>query len=212
MIGGTFCHQDPGRLLEQTADCFPFCARCTGIYTGILMSACAAFVFSRINYRNERVNTNKLLATGLFAAFCTLPMQIDGAGNIFKIWDTLPLLRMLTGGAFGFALAFIYGIICHENEKSKNYFKFVRSYSFTASVFLLIQILLIIFFSFIYLNLSYGALLVVTAVVSLYTAVNLLFTRSFQIKKSKSVIISAFFCITYIYAAAGIKNFFFVGV
>ena len=90
------CHGMPSRSFELFGATMPICARCTGVYLGLL-AAPALFAF--LPRLNEGV-----LRIGLFAA--AMPMAIDGVTQAMRFRESTNGLRIVTGivAAFAFGL------------------------------------------------------------------------------------------------------------
>lgn len=92
-----FCHRRPDRTLSFKGRYFPVCARCTGIYIGILLILLLNY-FIDLNY-----------GTDLFFLPLVLmvPMAIDGATQLLKWRESRNWIRVMTGLLFGIG----YGLI-----------------------------------------------------------------------------------------------------
>ena len=76
-IGSAVCHRMAERSFLWGQGTMPLCARCTGIYVGVLLALFTA-------------------VTGL-----TLTIGIDGLGSYFGFWESNQLLRVLSGSLVG---------------------------------------------------------------------------------------------------------------
>ena len=89
------CHGQLDRAFEIAETAMPICARCTGIYGGILLGA-ITLSFAPI-VRRRRL----LFLVGMAIA---LPMVIDGLMQLFGFWATGEVARSVTGLLFGIGL------------------------------------------------------------------------------------------------------------
>ncbi len=100
------CHQLPGRSLYINSVPLAVCSRCTGIYTALFATvAILPFFFTF-------VIKVKLYIMRVFV-LASLAVVIDGVANLFHVWDTSHLLRLLTGVIWGMATGalLIYSLI-----------------------------------------------------------------------------------------------------
>ena len=114
-IGGAVCHQLPDRTVLLDGTLLPFCARCTGIYLGFVLSVGYFYV-------QKRYFGNKLLkGIQIFiAAFCFLPFMLDGMGSYIGIWQSNNLARILTGLPAGVSLPYFFILIKNFNIDEEN--------------------------------------------------------------------------------------------
>lgn len=94
------CHGQVDRAFEIAGTAMPICARCTGIYTGMIVGA--LWLFLAPFERREKLR----FVAGLAIA---LPMVVDGFMQMFGVWATGNLPRSLTGLFFGIGLVLIAG-------------------------------------------------------------------------------------------------------
>lgn len=87
------CHGRPERSLAIADVAMPICARCVGIYAGLL-AGLAAFVV--IPYLRERV-------VRPFALAAVVPLAIDGLTQLAGLRESTNELRIVTGVIAGFA-------------------------------------------------------------------------------------------------------------
>ena len=87
------CHGRPERSLAMFDVAMPICARCVGIYAGLL-AGLAAFVL--IPYLRERVIRP-------FALAAVVPLAIDGLTQLAGIRESTNELRIVTGVIAGLA-------------------------------------------------------------------------------------------------------------
>ena len=90
------CHGITRRCLTMFGTPMPVCARCTGIYIGMIAGLAAFALFRRIE---ERV-----LRMCLYMA--ALPIAIDGITQAAGLRESTNTLRMVTG----FIVAFAFGV------------------------------------------------------------------------------------------------------
>jgi len=94
------CHQRPDRSFYAFGYPWAVCARCSGIYLGILLGL-LAYPFRR---GFDILRLPKLSALALVSA----PIALDAAANILGFWNSGPLLRLATGLLWGLILPFYF--------------------------------------------------------------------------------------------------------
>ena len=82
----TFCHRRPERTLKIRGRYLPVCARCTGIYAGMLVFFSLQF-FSEFNYGLNL----------FFVSILLLPMALDGTTQLLKLRESTNVIRLITG-------------------------------------------------------------------------------------------------------------------
>lgn len=87
------CHGRPERSLAIMDVPMPICARCVGIYAGLLIGLAA---FWLIPYLRERV-------VRPFALAAVVPLAIDGLTQLAGLRESTNELRIVTGVVAGFA-------------------------------------------------------------------------------------------------------------
>ena len=107
-VGSGLCHQIPARSLFFNDVQLPLCARCTGIYVGFI----TAFLILAFTYRSMTRQGGLSRFFYPVAAVLVLPMVYDGFSSYLGFRATTNGLRLVTGAAFGAALApIIYALI-----------------------------------------------------------------------------------------------------
>jgi uncharacterized membrane protein len=105
-VGYAICHRMDGRSLHLGDRPLPLCARCTGIYLGVLLGT---VVLGLIAPRNGRLSPWPIMAVlGLFVAL----MGVDGVNSYLTLFPRAPhlyepqnWLRVITGTFNGLAIA-----------------------------------------------------------------------------------------------------------
>ncbi|HVG23566.1 MAG TPA: DUF2085 domain-containing protein [Thermoanaerobaculia bacterium] len=87
------CHGIPSRCLELFGAPMPLCARCVGIYGGMLAGIVA---FCAVPLLRERVMR-------AFAFAAATPLAIDGLTQLFGLRESTNPLRLATGAIAGLA-------------------------------------------------------------------------------------------------------------
>lgn len=87
------CHGLPQRSLEAWGETMPICARCSGIYAGLLAGI---MIFALMPWINERLMKIVLLLS-------VVPMGIDGVTQTMGLRESMNPLRIATGLAAGLA-------------------------------------------------------------------------------------------------------------
>ncbi len=103
-IGDTLCHQKSDRSYFINGNQLPFCTRCTGIWIGMAIGT-AITIFRRIEL------------DGKFAVFIVaflFPIAIDGTGQLLGFWESINIIRMITGMLAGTACGIAIGVIVYE--------------------------------------------------------------------------------------------------
>lgn len=96
LVFRVLCHGIPTRSLELFGTPMPLCARCTGIYLGLLAGLIAFFILPRIQERMLRI--------AMYVA--VLPMAVDGITQMTTLRESTNGLRIVTG----FVAAIVFGI------------------------------------------------------------------------------------------------------
>ena len=87
------CHGIASRCIEVFGVPMPICARCTGIYLGLLAGLAAFWLLPIVTERAMRI--------ALFVA--TTPLAIDGLTQLARLRESTNPLRLATGIAAGLA-------------------------------------------------------------------------------------------------------------
>lgn len=100
------CHGMPSRSLAMFGTTMPLCARCVGIYIG-LMAGLAVYML--LPWLDER-----LLRLFLYAA--AMPMALDGITQLLRLRESTNPLRLATGfiAAFAFGMWALSEVEQHE--------------------------------------------------------------------------------------------------
>lgn len=98
-----FCHGIASRSIEIAGTPMPICARCTGIYAGML---CAALMWL-IRGWSQRIGV-----AGWVAVLMIIPLAIDGTTQAAGLRESVNALRLLTGflagaGAIGWVMTVV---------------------------------------------------------------------------------------------------------
>lgn len=96
LAGSLICHQLPERSLMIDGLQLPVCARDTGIYLGIFVSA--AFI---LLFRRRRSDRPPSVGQAVVLCVMMLPMLFDGFGSYLGAYVTNNTARILTGALFG---------------------------------------------------------------------------------------------------------------
>ena len=108
-LGYGVCHQIPDRTIHLAGQALPLCARCSGIYLGVVLGFSAIAILGRA--RSSILPPVRVLAVLL--VFAVL-MGIDGLNSYVSFFPGLPhlyqpqnLLRLATGTLHGLAMSLI---------------------------------------------------------------------------------------------------------
>jgi uncharacterized membrane protein len=109
LIGFGLCHRLPERSFIIAGHQLPLCARCTGMYLGMLIGA--AFLLKRGRLRAARLPPKPIILT--LIGFIGL-MGIDGLNSTISVlpdapqlWHTTNFLRITTGTLYGLAISLL---------------------------------------------------------------------------------------------------------
>ncbi|MCX6665475.1 MAG: DUF2085 domain-containing protein [Euryarchaeota archaeon] len=103
-LGDRLCHQQAERSFFLNGNQMPFCVRCTAIWLGFAIGL-GFMVFFSLEL-NEKF---------LFVLLISLvPIGIDGVGQLFGLWESTNIIRMITGILAGFVCGIAIGIIRDE--------------------------------------------------------------------------------------------------
>ena len=97
----SFCHQKASRSFFLNGNQMPYCLRCTGIFLGLAIGACIA-VFRYIDFKWQYI------IIGL------LPIGIDGIGQMFCFWESINIIRLMTGMLAGILTGLAVAVIIQE--------------------------------------------------------------------------------------------------
>jgi uncharacterized membrane protein len=139
-IFSCFCHQASERSAQFGGEIFPVCFRCAGIYLGVFSTYITMFLSKRF-LRTPASKKEILLLSFLF-----LPLIIDGLGNAFNLWQSVPLIRSITGLFAGIFLATVLIPFLQFTKGTKKFVEhFKVSYFIYPFTFGLILIILLLF-------------------------------------------------------------------
>lgn len=98
-IGFAVCHQLPGHTLSFGGRLMPLCARCTGIYAGLIFTALLLLALGRFRRTKLPPILAVALGMGFFAA-----MAVDAFSALLGWRETNNAVRLATGTLTGIAL------------------------------------------------------------------------------------------------------------
>jgi len=177
LVGSFVCHQEMSKTLKISGLSLPVCARCSGIYPGILFS----FLYVFFLKKHSKTISKKFI---FFFSFIIFLLLLNIAVSILKIWEPSNYSRLFFGlyGATGIGF-FISQIFSYFRlEKFKNIDK--KDFLFLLVFPLLIFLFLIIPFpSKIYY--FFWASIMIISIFSTYFIVNYVLAISFLKRKSK---------------------------
>jgi len=108
--GDRLCHQKAERSFFINDNQMAFCSRCTAIFLGLTIGI-GFMVFYKIEL-NEKFLI--LIAIG------TVPIAVDGVGQLFMIWESTNLIRFITGILIGTICGIAIALIIDEILDIKN--------------------------------------------------------------------------------------------
>lgn len=103
-LGDSLCHQKVERSFFINGNQMPFCSRCTAIWLGLTIGL--GFM---IFYKN--VLNDKFLIIILIGI---VPIVIDGVGQLLGLWESINIIRFITGLLAGIVTGLAIGIIIDE--------------------------------------------------------------------------------------------------
>jgi len=109
-IGDRMCHQKADRSLFINGNQMPFCSRCTAIWLGLAIGLGFMF-FYKIALDEKFVF---IMVIGI------VPIGIDGVGQLFGLWESTNIARVITGLAVGIICGIAIGIIIDEIRENFN--------------------------------------------------------------------------------------------
>jgi len=109
-IGDRMCHQKADRSLFINGNQMPFCSRCTAIWLGLAIGL-GFMIFYKIELDEKFVF---VLIIGI------VPIGIDGVGQLFGLWESTNIARVITGLAVGIVCGIAIGIIIDEIREMIN--------------------------------------------------------------------------------------------
>jgi len=103
-IGDRLCHQKAERSFFINGNQMPFCSRCTAIFLGIAVGL-GFMIYYKI----------KLTSKFIFLLFLgIIPIGIDGLGQLFGLWESTNLVRVISGLLIGIICGIAIAIIVDE--------------------------------------------------------------------------------------------------
>ncbi|GAJ23474.1 unnamed protein product, partial [marine sediment metagenome] len=102
--GDRLCHEKAERSFFINGNQMPFCSRCTAIWLGLTIGL-GFMVFYIIRLDEKFVF---LLIAGI------VPIGIDGVGQLFGLWESTNIARIITGLAVGIVCGIAIGVIIDE--------------------------------------------------------------------------------------------------
>ena len=104
--GDRLCHQKAERSFFINDNQMPFCSRCTAIWLGLAIGL--GFMVIYTIQLNEKF---------LFAIILgVIPMGVDGVGQLFGFWESINIIRVITGLLVGIVCGVAIGIIIDETK------------------------------------------------------------------------------------------------
>jgi uncharacterized membrane protein len=101
-IGGSLCHQQPGRSFGARGFYMPVCSRCAGIYLGFLLSLVFIVVLERAVKGEFPSVKMTVTAVGVF-----LVMGGEAALSTFRIIESFAVVRFITGFMTGWFMLYL---------------------------------------------------------------------------------------------------------
>jgi uncharacterized membrane protein len=102
--GDSLCHQRDDRSFFINGNQMPFCSRCTAIWLGLAIGL-GFMVFFKIELNSKLLI---LIFIGL------IPISVDGLGQLFGLWESSNIARVITGLLIGIVCGIAIGVIIDE--------------------------------------------------------------------------------------------------
>lgn len=106
--GDSQCHQKQNRTIILNDNEMPFCARDVAIYTFMAVGVLLTVFPTMPHY--DRVNDLKWY----WLVLALVPIGIDGTGQLFGLWESTNVMRVLTGGLCGLVVGIALGFMLRE--------------------------------------------------------------------------------------------------
>jgi len=103
-IGDRMCHQKAERSFFLNGNQMPFCSRCTAIWLGLAIGL-GFLVLYKIKLNEKFLY---LIIIGI------IPIGIDGVGQLFNLWESTNIMRLITGLLIGIVCGLAIGLIIDE--------------------------------------------------------------------------------------------------
>lgn len=91
------CHQLPQRSLLLFGEHMPLCSRDTGLFFGVVVACFLSFISSKLP---------SFLKLPHLSAISILLLGVDGVLQFFGVWESTNAVRLATGLAAGFSIAY----------------------------------------------------------------------------------------------------------
>lgn len=101
------CHQRPERCFIINGKPMPICARCTGVYSGLIIGLLIPIIIPLI----YSIDVNILF---LILIISLIPMALDGVTQLIKIRESNNYLRFLTGFLAGMFLGVVFNWLLYQ--------------------------------------------------------------------------------------------------
>jgi len=111
--GDRMCHQKAERSFFINDNQMPFCVRCTAIWIGIAIGL-GFMAFYSIHLNEKFVF---VIIIGL------IPIGVDGIGQLFGLWESTNIIRLVTGLLIGVICGISIGLIIDEISLFKQFKK-----------------------------------------------------------------------------------------
>ena len=111
--GDRLCHQKVERSFFINGNQMPFCARCTAIWLGLAIGI-GFMLFYKIELDLKFII---LIFIGL------IPIGIDGFGQLFGLWESNNIIRLVTGVLMGIVCGMTIGVIIDEIKLIRSFKK-----------------------------------------------------------------------------------------
>jgi len=102
--GDRLCHQKAERSFFINGNQMPFCSRCTAIWLGLAIGL-GFMVFFKIKLNEKFLY---LILIGI------VPIGIDGIGQLFNLWESTNVIRLITGLLAGIVCGIAIALIIDE--------------------------------------------------------------------------------------------------
>ena len=111
--GDRICHEIAERSFFINGNQMPFCARCTAIWLGLAIGV-GFMIFFKVELNEKFI---------FVIIIGTIPIAIDGLGQLFGLWVSTNLIRVITGLLIGILCGAAIGIIVDEVKTIRSFKK-----------------------------------------------------------------------------------------
>ncbi|WHH59111.1 DUF2085 domain-containing protein [Petroclostridium sp. X23] len=162
-FGSLICHQELSRTLWVDGYPLPFCARDTGIYTGMFITMFFLLVMKR--WRCDK--PPKIRLTIILCIFIAV-MAVDGATSYLGFRTTNNGIRLISGGLFGLTIPLLLFPIANFKVYGKNTMPSLNSYKELAILVIILAAVCAVIYYNVFVSWWIISTLLITTILLLY--------------------------------------------